>query len=355
MKFGLLVGKTLADGTCNGFKNIGDYMQNLAAMQFLPNVDEYYDRDGDNNGSEHIKMIMNAWYCWRPRRFPVEERIEPLPISMHISPMVEDELLSDPKVYQWFQKYQPIGCRDTGTVERLRRYGIKAYFSGCLTLTLGVKYKSNEKSGKLLMVDPYLDRIGTTLGAGDCFRAFLFSLRHLRSFFSVLGKIKHHYFTNGKLIWLKKLAYTCVFLRTYTPMFSLSELRNAEYITHMVQVGKGTDLQSEESKLKYTEDLLRRYAKARLVVTGRIHCALPCLAVDTPVLFTNGSYLKEGSTISSADRFGGLLDLLNVCEVKGMSVLSSVDTKNVKNPSAWRVLAERLRKQCEEFVGGTPM
>ena len=34
-------------------------------------------------------------------------------------------------------------------------YGIKSYFSSCLTLTLGIKYKSEEKSDEVIFVDPY--------------------------------------------------------------------------------------------------------------------------------------------------------------------------------------------------------
>ncbi|MHB9292886.1 hypothetical protein Holit_01999 [Hollandina sp. SP2] len=44
-----------------------------------------------------------------------------------------------PAGIKYLKKHEPIGCRDYGTVKLLGKYGINAYFSGCLTLTLGRK------------------------------------------------------------------------------------------------------------------------------------------------------------------------------------------------------------------------
>ncbi|WP_264821067.1 polysaccharide pyruvyl transferase family protein [Acinetobacter schindleri] len=34
--------------------------------------------------------------------------------------------------------------------------------------------------------------------------------------------------------------------------------------------------------------MLEKYSTAKLVITSRIHCALPCLAMGTPVIYING-------------------------------------------------------------------
>jgi exopolysaccharide biosynthesis predicted pyruvyltransferase EpsI len=39
------------------------------------------------------------------------------------------------------------------------------------------------------------------------------------------------------------------------------------------------------ARLAAAERLLEVYARAEMVVTTRLHCALPCLALGTPVLF----------------------------------------------------------------------
>lgn len=135
MKYGLYVAKPFSDE-----KNIGDYIQSLAAMQFVPRVDEFYNREEPDHGGEEIKMIMNAWYMWKPECFPPSQRVKALPVSMHLSPLVREKLLASPIAKQWFKDHEPIGCRDKGTEEFLQTNGIRAYFSGCLTLTLGEKY-----------------------------------------------------------------------------------------------------------------------------------------------------------------------------------------------------------------------
>ena len=50
------------------------------------------------------------------------------------------------------------------------------------------------------------------------------------------------------------------------------------------------------------KNLLVRYSKAKLVVSTRIHAALPCLAINTPVIFINKKYDK---------RYPGIYELLN--------------------------------------------
>ena len=44
-----------------------------------------------------------------------------------------------------WKKYSPIGCRDLKTRDQFISYGIKAYFSSCLTTTLDIDFAVNEK------------------------------------------------------------------------------------------------------------------------------------------------------------------------------------------------------------------
>lgn len=348
MKYALLVSRTLGTGFVSGWKNIGDYIQSLAAAQYLPQIDEYFDKTADDNGTEAIKMIMNAWYIWNPEKFPVSKRIIPLPISMHISPVCAEKLLSLQKVLDWFKKNEPIGCRDKNTEQLLKSKGIKSYFSGCLTLTLGKKYKYRGERKGLVFVDPYLSGIRNELSFLDCVKVFLFSFAHIKTLFVVQKKFRHHVCLN-RFNWPKKLIYSAIFIKTYGNLFSLEELANADYATHMVKVGDGTDLQTEEEKMKYAGMLVKKYASAKLVVTGRIHCALPCIGVETPVVFTVGHTLEEGSDASSAGRFGGLIDFLNVSHVKKLKISSDFEFP-VKNKDCFRPYAEELNRRCTEFI-----
>lgn len=56
-------------------------------------------------------------------------------------------------------------------------------------------------------------------------------------------------------------------------------------------------------RFRIANSLLEKYAKAQLVITTRIHAALPCLALKTPVILINKNYDRN--------RFDGLYDLLN--------------------------------------------
>ena len=348
MKYAVLVGKGLMNGTCNGWKNIGDYVQSLAAAQYLPQVDEFVDRENACPVGEDIKMIMNAWYMWNPERFPIYKRINPLLVSIHISPMIKDRLFTNPEILKWLKKYEPIGCRDTGTVDLLKLYGIDSYFSGCLTLTLGKKYKFNGEREGFIFVDPYLPALRKELSFGDIIKVFIFSFLHLKSLRIVSRKINHHYCV-GRFIKAKKIVYSAILLKIYSRFFTMKDLQEANFVSHMIKVGDNTPLQSEEDKMHYAEKLVKKYAAAKLVVTGRIHCALPCLGLETPVVFTVGYTLEEGSHSSSAGRFGGLMDFFNVVRIKKLKACGDINFP-LKNKKIYKSYAEKLEKKCEDFI-----
>jgi len=143
VKYGLLTYRT---------ENIGDEIQSIAARQFLPRVDVYVERDSLNKvvSDEKIKLIMNGWFTHKPENWPPSPDIEPLFISFHITPSAAHQLTS-PQSIKYFKQHEPIGCRDYYTVNLLKKKGVDAYFSGCLTLTLQntIKKRSNE----ILLVD----------------------------------------------------------------------------------------------------------------------------------------------------------------------------------------------------------
>lgn len=116
--------------------NIGDWIQCLAASKFFPQIDTHIERENVSQyDGEYTKAIMNAWWMWTDN-WPPSEKIKPLYVSVHISPEASKWMLND-KGIKYLKKYEPIGCRDWNTLKMLKSNGIDAYFSGCLTLTLG--------------------------------------------------------------------------------------------------------------------------------------------------------------------------------------------------------------------------
>jgi len=80
MKFGLLT--YIEDKhVCN----VGDYIQSLAAKQFLQ-VDLLLNRErlGEYDGEE-VKLIMNGWFTHNIHHWVPNDSINPLFVSFHIN------------------------------------------------------------------------------------------------------------------------------------------------------------------------------------------------------------------------------------------------------------------------------
>ena len=115
------------------YENIGDYIQSLAALQYLPkNCKPYFvDRNTIQyyNGPK-VKLIMNSWNSIAEGTKYISNKINPIFLSYHIS-----NINNLPSIYlKYLENFAPIGCRDTNTRDKLIKYGIKAYFTVVLPL-----------------------------------------------------------------------------------------------------------------------------------------------------------------------------------------------------------------------------
>lgn len=357
MKNGLLI----CAGTGKN-KNMGDYIQSLAQKQFLKHVDCYVERENmdEFKSTEKVNVIMNGWFMRHPDKFPPSEWINPLFVSFHIVPRNARKLLK-PQVVEYLKKNQPIGARDTGTCELLRKYGVESYFSGCLTLTLGLKYYSAEKSNLVYFVDPYYE---FGIGKGHSFPVQLISaLYYYLQNRKTVSKIYKSFICEFRSplarisAKLDKKLMVASFYKAYVSLFSDDVLINARYVTHKV---KQNLFNGDDEKLEYAEDLLKKYAKAKLVVTSRIHCALPCLGIETPVLFVCSDAL-EGDNVRSSGRFGGLMELFHVLRwsSKGLKDESNYGfsgenkigaTTVVENKDDYKKYKEQLIQTVENFL-----
>tara|TARA_B110000444_G_scaffold244702_1_gene264408 strand:- start:3437 stop:4384 length:948 start_codon:yes stop_codon:yes gene_type:complete len=238
--------------------NVGDEIQSLAVKQIIDKVDYYIDREKLNEfrNNEPVKLIINGWYMANPDNWPPSEDIIPLFISFHISHNANtNKIFLSEKNITYFKKYEPIGCRDKQTKELLESHGVKAYFSGCATLTYKNKFK--ERNNKILCVDPL-------------FNIFPYSY--------------------GKNI--------------YKNLIPSSLHKDVEYIEH-----KRYDLnKSNAQRFHDAEELIAKFSQAKVVITSRIHAALPCLALGTPVIFLDVGYTSK----NQRNRFNGLTDKMLV-------------------------------------------
>ena len=363
--FGMIVSTYSADeerGTMQP-KNIGDYVQSIAAAQFYPHVDEKVERDDISNfkrkNSDIVKVILNGWWMWRPDNWPPASCIKPLPISIHMSPVHAEEMLS-PAGIQWFKKHEPIGCRDYDTMHRLQSHGIESYYSSCLTLTLYKSYPPVEKQNRkgICFVDPYYEMPLNR-------KEKLLSLLHiLRAPITILSLCMKEHFKkacyNAYPYRKHKLRNALIgassFHKQYSSFFSNKVLRSAAYLSHigLIICGETTD----EECMKKADSLLRQYQSKMVVVTSRIHVALPCLAMQTPVIFIKhediiGREWRRGR-LSGIEEFLRCLVLKNKYLEIEDEALQRLKYNNLtdnifENKTNWIPFAKKMEKQCEDF------
>lgn len=323
-----------------GMMNIGDFVQAQAARQYFDKIDVLIDRDFglDRYDGDEVKMIMNGWYMDHPENFPPSDKIHPLFVSMHINSYGLPGLLRDECV-DYFRKHQPIGCRDMHTVELLKEKGVDAYFTGCLTLTLGRKYKYEGKREGVYIVEPVFSTKDMSKRPWLMMKALCTLLLYGKSVMKIAHKKGDTSF--------RALLHNAVYFRAYSKVFEKEILVNAEYVN---QFNKDIAKMSYQERLDYAEELIQKYARAELVITSRIHCGLPCLGLDTPVIYT----LDAQSDKMSTERFGGLMELFNTVVWSNDGLIwkdRKITLSNrPENGSKWKPIAARLIRICEAFA-----
>lgn len=375
-KKGLMVQYPCSRGRAFVCKNIGDYVQSIAARQYCDVIDEYIEQEEADTyfpeDKKKIRLIMNGWFQWRAENWPPSEYISPLLISMHISPLKAKELLC-PEGIDFLRKNGPVGCRDLYTKELLDSVGVPAYFSSCLTLTLGKTYSVplNRRSG-IYIVDPYFDipplcseidgkkKVNIKL----MISSILYFLRHFVSICKLAKKsFFKEYSPTGFLDRNRKFYRpfykATLFYKTYSKKFDKKLLLNANYITHWIDVDMSKD--TNDDLLNIAEELVKKYASAELVITSRIHAGLPCLGLNTPVVFiANEEVTSENGNFNTPGRLGGLIELFRVLSLENGNfstkddVLSKINkfytNTKFKNKEDWKSYAKKLYEKCKSFM-----
>lgn len=321
MKYGVL---TYPDKKTNF---VGDYVQSLAARQYLPSTDVLIDREQlESYDGDEIKLIMNGWFTHNYMHWVPSDKIKPFYVAFHMNTSAAPFMFTE-KGIAHLKKHEPIGCRDKYTVQILKEKGIDAYFTGCLTLTLdNYKVDDSERGNDIYIVDPFFNYPT---------KAKIRSLRSLGS-----ATVKGDVFKLGKV------------KKQLSKIVDQEVLDKAKYITQVpANVGM-----SEAERLDYAESCLKKYAKAKLVITSRIHCALPCLAMGTPVIFLNSF-----NDFVDTCRFDGILELFNRIDVAddgsfkaNFDLPGKIDINTmVTNLGLHHKLAEPLKEKCKGFINST--
>lgn len=270
-------------------ENIGDDIQAYATERFLPQIDYFIDRESLNvfqsDNHERVAVIMNAWYMYHKYNWPPSPYIFPCFLSIHISNddqyMIQGDFFNSYCI-SYFKEYAPIGTRDSSTLRLLQSHGINSFFSGCMTLTL--EPDKNISREKIIYCVDVEDEIIT-------------KIKKQAPFCKVISTTHEIVKMDGDFCWNKK---------------------------------------REDVK-----KLLLEYQKAHCVITTRLHCALPCLALGTPVLllYNDEAYFKN--------RMEDYLPLLHYCS---KSEFLEGDIYNVTAPPPNKTLHIEIKHKLVEEV-----
>jgi polysaccharide pyruvyl transferase len=274
-------------------RNLGDEIQSIAARQFLPRVDYLIDRDRISEYSspfhQPVVLICNGWFGHRPENWPPPVDISPLFVSMHFSTnpgggmariSARDFMLNE-HVASYLKMRGPVGARDLYTLRLLEDASVPAYFSGCLTLTL-MKSKGIEQKDFVVLND-------------------------------VPANVVAHVMQGSK---------KQILLTSHDDTYTFDADR----------------------RLEKAQTFLNYYQSAICVITSRLHCALPCLALGTPVLLIDMAKDKW--------RFSGLHNLVRNCSLEDfLSGKYRFDVDNPEpNPEEHLSLRAHLREAVCSFI-----
>ena len=204
--------------------NLGDNIQTLA-IEHIYQAMKIEEKDIEAVQIEDIstyrakgnyQLILPMQGCFRYLKkndiFPISKDIKPVFIGYSRSMCGYDKLTQ-------YEPWGRIGCRDEVTMKLLKKKGVDAFLSGCLTICFP-RRQEQPKDGKIFLVD------------------------------------------------------TMKGIENYMP---------EEYRDRLVYVSQETD--DGENLEQRAQNLLDQYRReAQLVVTSRLHCASPCMAMGIPVI-----------------------------------------------------------------------
>ena len=289
MKYGVIVYKET--------DNIGDDILSYAEERYLPQIDYVLDRENLDTfcpEDEHkVAAIVNGWFLFAKDHWPPSPYITPLFIGIHFtndaSRGIKDSYL-DGLGRRYFLEHAPIGCRDVSSLEKMQKRNIPAYFSGCVTMTLSA-FENIEKDEKILVVD-------------------------------VPNAVKER-------------------------MGELFGKENVYEVTHYIPVSERG--KSWSQRRITVENILKNYQKAKYVVTTRLHCALPCLALGTNVT------LLEENNPDCIERKGTFGIYLDYCSVESFLKRKNLPELDLKKKNMFLEKRNEIISKCKGFIQSCEM
>ena len=280
--------------------NIGDEIQSIAGIQFLPFLDFFLDRNfqiAPNAHGSHT-VFFNSWWGNGRLKWPPSKNIDPIMLSVHTEQRFREVISSSPKTIEFLKSKAPIGARDLATKGFLDKIGVKSFFSGCMTLFLQINSRPLGNRDNTIYIADLLEE----------------NIELLPKHIVIKSKFVNHTFHHGER---PKLMTKERFVDAYK--------------------------------------IVDKYSKAKLVITQRIHAALPCVAMGTPVIFFNSPKMPGGggSSFNCSERVTGLVHLFHSIDLYDLTMEKArekLSKFNWTNPPPNPNLASRMQMVSSMWV-----
>lgn len=249
------------------FFNLGDDIQTLAVSALLPGVDGYVSREALDQVAEPCVIPLNGFFM-NTDHWPPSPAVKPVFFAFHVAPHAQKAICSDAGI-AYLKQWQPIGCRDRGTMEVLASHGVEVYYSRCVTLTMP-RREAPPQNGEIFMV-----------GVG------------------------------------KKARYAIP-----------KQIRRQAITVDQAKVR--LPITNTALKLALATELLTQYrTRAKLVITSKIHCAMPCIAMGIPVVFLYDDTKRADYRVKI------IADLIDIHYVKESGVAAPITNTRLGRKINW--------------------
>lgn len=241
-----------------GTDNLGDDLRTLAALQLMPQKARWVDvRAMEQPAADLAEEDRLVLLCTGPvfrhlHHWPPHPQVSPVMVGVHAS---ERDTWGIPFTAldgagkEALKNSAPVGCRDESTFRQMQQMGVPCEMTGCITLTLS-------RPEVPTALQPYVCCVDVPQGVTDALRAYSAGAE------------------------VREMTHT---LTEPSPDF--------------------------DKRMAEAQNVLKTYAAATMVITRRLHCAMACLAVGTPVM------LLYNSGYEDVNRFAPLHQLVRTQSV----------------------------------------
>lgn len=271
--------------------NLGDDLQSLALFKLLRSMGVgeicLIDREkiSQNQCKHEHSLILNGWLLHNPLGFslkPFKGNVLALGIHLTQREITRTSISAAKLVVDEFKSLEKVGCRDLATLDFLKSAGVPAYLSLCVSLT--IDEFSGQRSNSVLSID------------------------------------------NSEFV---------------------NEVLLSKYEDSLVRRTNEIDIsQSVSERDEKVEELLNSLGKAKLVVTSRLHVALPCLALGTPVILIE----PKGESDGRFDVYHNFLTILKEKDLQRESIVNACNLVTTFSRTDHLPYVALIKKEIGEFL-----